>query len=108
MAEKWCKISVVQGQVAMLKGWQLTLNGVGSESSLSYIAWVSMVSCVYLEVMFQGVDGAKKIMQRNGCVKEWDFGTFSTEIRSSKLKKDLPSPWHAELKKCLLNSWLVV
>lgn len=31
VAEKWCKIPVVQGQVAMLKGWQNTLNGIGSE-----------------------------------------------------------------------------
>lgn len=31
--EKWCKIPVVQGQVAMLKGWQNTLNGIGSEFS---------------------------------------------------------------------------
>ncbi|TLD32085.1 MFS transporter [Venturia nashicola] len=29
IAEKWCKIPVVQGQVAMLKGWQNTLNGIG-------------------------------------------------------------------------------
>lgn len=29
--KKWCKIPVVQGQVAMLKGWQNTLNGIGSE-----------------------------------------------------------------------------
>lgn len=33
MDEKWCKIPVVQGQVAMLKGWQNTLNGIGSEFS---------------------------------------------------------------------------
>ncbi|QDS76985.1 hypothetical protein FKW77_005832 [Venturia effusa] len=29
VAEKWCKVPVVQGQVAMLKGWQNTLNGIG-------------------------------------------------------------------------------
>jgi hypothetical protein len=34
VAEKWCKIPIVQGQVAMLKGWQITLNGVGSELGL--------------------------------------------------------------------------
>lgn len=30
--EKWCKVSWVQGEVAMLKGWQLTFDGTGSES----------------------------------------------------------------------------
>jgi hypothetical protein len=29
--EKYCKNSVIQGQVAMLKGWQVTLDGLGSE-----------------------------------------------------------------------------
>lgn len=35
VAEKWCKIPVVQGQVAMLKGWQNTLNGIGSECAFN-------------------------------------------------------------------------
>ena len=30
--EKWCKLSVIQGEVAMLKGWQLTLDSIGSEA----------------------------------------------------------------------------
>lgn len=29
--DKWCKVSWVQGQVAMLKGWQLTFESTGSE-----------------------------------------------------------------------------
>lgn len=33
--EGLCKNSTVQGQVAMLKGWQRTLDAVGSESILS-------------------------------------------------------------------------
>ena len=28
--EKWCKVGVIQGQVAMLKGWQITLDSIGS------------------------------------------------------------------------------
>lgn len=36
--EEYCKNSVIQGQVAMLKGWQLTLDGVGSESFSSFSA----------------------------------------------------------------------
>lgn len=35
VAERWCKIPVVQGEVAMLKGWQNTLNGIGSELLLN-------------------------------------------------------------------------
>jgi hypothetical protein len=33
--EELCKISVIQGQVAMLKGWQLTFDGLGSKFALS-------------------------------------------------------------------------
>jgi len=29
--EKLCKNDVIQGEVAMLKGWQLALDGIGSE-----------------------------------------------------------------------------
>ena len=28
--EKWCKVGVIQGEVAMLKGWQVTFDGIGS------------------------------------------------------------------------------
>lgn len=29
--ERWCKVTEVQGEVAMLKGWQLTFDSIGSE-----------------------------------------------------------------------------
>lgn len=32
--EKWCKVDVVQGEVAMLKAWQIALDSVGSEFPL--------------------------------------------------------------------------
>jgi hypothetical protein len=32
--EEYCKNSVIQGQVAMLRGWQVTLDGLGSGYSL--------------------------------------------------------------------------
>ena len=28
--EKWCKLGVIQGEVAMLKGWQVTFDSIGS------------------------------------------------------------------------------
>ena len=28
--EKWCKVGVIQGEVAILKGWQITIDSVGS------------------------------------------------------------------------------
>jgi hypothetical protein len=31
VAEKFCKNSIIQGQVAKLKGWGITLDGIGSE-----------------------------------------------------------------------------
>ncbi|KAL9012459.1 MAG: hypothetical protein Q9173_002775 [Seirophora scorigena] len=32
IAEKWCKVGVIQGEVAMLKGWQITFDSIGSET----------------------------------------------------------------------------
>lgn len=29
--EKWCKVPIVQGELAMLKGWQITLDSIGSK-----------------------------------------------------------------------------
>jgi hypothetical protein len=31
VAEKFCKIPIVQGEVAMLKGWGITFDGIGSK-----------------------------------------------------------------------------
>lgn len=28
--EKWCKVGVIQGEVAMLNGWQITFDSIGS------------------------------------------------------------------------------
>lgn len=36
VAEKWCKGSVIQGEVAMLKGWQVTLDSIGSKLGLFF------------------------------------------------------------------------
>jgi hypothetical protein len=38
VAEKFCKNSVIQGEVAMLKGWGITFDGTGSKSGLFLVS----------------------------------------------------------------------
>lgn len=55
--EKWCKIGPVQSDVAMLKGWQLTLDGIGSKFRATCCQLLSIernienevntISCIY-------------------------------------------------------------